>query len=236
MTLNTCAIAWRPGSGETATRSASSACALQEWRRIPLGGVRHEPRNRLEQLGNAGARFRRHEADWHEMPLAQRLLERIVQLFRLELFTLLQVEGHQVVVDFDHLVDDAGMRFLDRREVGRLAVIMEKAVDDFRAAGRRQVDGEAFGSELVADFLERRLRICVAGIDLVDDEDAAQAPVPGRVHHALRHRLDAGDGVDDDGRGFHGLQHRQRAADEVGVAGRIDEIDVGIAGFEPAKR
>ena len=90
--------------------------------------------------------------------------------------------------------------------------------------------------ELLADLLERRLRIRLARVDLVDDDDAAEAAVAGRIHHALRHRLDAGDGAHDDGRGLDRLEDRQRAADEIRVTGRVDQVDVGIARLEPAVR
>ena len=134
MTLKTCAIACRPASGDDRDALRRLAFALQERRRIAFRRVRHQARDRLEQLRDARARLRRHEADGHEVPLAQRLLERIVKLLGLELLALLEVEGHELVVHLDDLVDEARMGFLDRGEVGRLPVIMEKAVDDLAAA------------------------------------------------------------------------------------------------------
>ena len=215
ITLNTWAMACRPGSGDDGDALRRIAVALQERRRVALGRVRHQPRDRLEQFRDAGAGLRGDEADGHEMALAQRLLERIVQLLGLEFLALLEVQRHEVVVHLDHLVDDPGVRLLDRGKIGRLAVVMEKAVDDPRAAAGGQVDRQALAAELLADLLQHRFGVRLAGVDLVDDDDPAQAAVAGRVHHALRHRLDAGDRAHDDGRGLDRLEDRQRAADEI---------------------
>ncbi len=212
------------------------ALTLHEGRRVAFGRVRHQARDGLEQFRDAGAGFRGNEADGHEVALAQRLLEGIVQLLGLEFLALLEVQGHEVVVHLDHLVDDPGVGFLDRRKVGRLALIMEKTVDDLRSAGGRQVDRQAFTAELLADLFQHRFDICLARVDLVDDDDPAQAAVAGGVHHALRHRFYAGNRAHDDGRSLHRLQHRQGAADEIGETGRVDQVDMGLAGFEPADR
>ena len=56
------------------------AFALQERRRIAFGRVRREPRQHVQQLRDARAGLGRAETDRHEVVLAQRLLERIVQL------------------------------------------------------------------------------------------------------------------------------------------------------------
>ena len=69
--------------------------ALEERRRVALGGVRHQPLDDLQQLGDARARLGRGETHRHEVPLAQRLLEGVVQLLRGELLALLQVQRHR---------------------------------------------------------------------------------------------------------------------------------------------
>ena len=58
------------------------ALALHEGRRVAFGRVRHQPRDGLEQFRDAGAGLRGDEADRHEVALAQRLLEGVVQLLR----------------------------------------------------------------------------------------------------------------------------------------------------------
>jgi hypothetical protein len=47
------------------------------------------------------------------MALAQRLLERCMQLVRGDL-TLLEIERHQLLVDLDDLIDQRAMRIGDR--------------------------------------------------------------------------------------------------------------------------
>ena len=109
--------------------------ALVEQRRIALGRIRRQLDQDVEQLGDAGAGLRRDEAHRDEMALAQRLLERRVQLLGRDL-ALLEVERHQVLVDLDHLIDERAVRLPDRRKVG-LAVGIEETVDDALAAVRQ---------------------------------------------------------------------------------------------------
>ena len=93
------------------------AFALVEQRRIALGRIRRELHEHVEQLGDARARLRGDEAHRHEMPFAQRLLERRVQLLGRDL-ALLEVERHQLFVDLDDLIDERAVRVGHRREIG----------------------------------------------------------------------------------------------------------------------
>ena len=93
------------------------ALALDEQRRIALGGIGGELHEDVEQFGDARAGARRDEAHRHQVAFAQRLLERRVQLLGRDL-ALLEVERHQVLVDLDDLVDQRAMRVGDRREIG----------------------------------------------------------------------------------------------------------------------
>ena len=111
------------------------ALALVEERRVAFGRVGQQLDDDVEQLGHAGAGARRHEAHRDQMALAQRLLERRVQLLGLDL-ALSRYDRHQLLVDLDHLVDQRAVRLLDRGEV-RLARRVEEAVDDALAAVRR---------------------------------------------------------------------------------------------------
>ena len=82
VTLKTCAMTCFAGSGRNGDALGRVAFALQERRRIAFGRIRREARQHLQQLGNAGSGFGGAEADRHQVILAQRLLERIVQLLR----------------------------------------------------------------------------------------------------------------------------------------------------------
>ena len=66
------------------------AFAFGEERRVALGGIGRKLGKHIEQLRHAGAGSRRHEADGHEVALAQRLLERYMELVG-RYFSLLEV-------------------------------------------------------------------------------------------------------------------------------------------------
>ena len=86
ITLNTCASTCFAGSGSEWNSSAARAFALGEQRRIALGRDWAAASTKtVEQLGDARAGARRHEADRDQVPFAQRLLERRVQLLRARL-------------------------------------------------------------------------------------------------------------------------------------------------------
>ena len=212
------------------------ALALEERRRVALGGIRHQPREDLDQLGNARARLGGAEADRHEMILAQRLLERVVQLLRRDLLALLEVERHQLLVDLDHLVDDLGVRRLDGREIRRLAARLVEAVDDRLAAVGRQVERQAGLAEGLADVGQHLLGARLAAVDLVDDDQPAQAARLREFHHALGHRLDAVHRAHHDHRGLDRLEGAEAAAEEVGIPRGVDDVDPPPLGLEAADR
>ncbi len=149
------------------------------------------------------------------MPLAERLLKRVVELLRRQLLALLEVQRHQLLVDLDHLVDDLGVRGRHRGEVGLRLAGREEAVDDAAAAVGRQVERQALAAERFAQLGQHLLGLRVLAVDLVDDDEAAQLAVAREFHHALRDRLDAVDGADDDRGGLHRFEHAQRAPGEV---------------------
>ena len=53
------------------------------------------------------------------MTLTQALLKGLVQLLWTELFTLFQIELHQLFIDFYNLIDDGGVHLLNGGECGR---------------------------------------------------------------------------------------------------------------------
>ena len=69
-------------------------------------------------------------------------------------------------------------------------------------------------------------KVDVVGVHLADDDDPAQAELARLLEHASRIDPEARVGVDDDGRGVDGVQGADRLADEVGIAGRVDQVEV----------
>jgi hypothetical protein len=119
------------GVGGGADRLGGRAFALQELGRVAFGGVGQQAAHDVEQLGDAGARAGRGEAHRDQVAFAQGLLEGVVELLGLQRFALLEVEGHQVFVHLDHLVDDLVVGLAHAGE-GRHGVVVgrEEAVDD----------------------------------------------------------------------------------------------------------
>ena len=166
------------------------------------------------------------------MPLAQGLFEGVVELLGLELGALLQIELHQLLVHFDHLIDDLAVGLLHAGEVRTLAGGLEEAVDDVPPLVRRQVDGQALGAEGVADLGGHRGQVHPGGVDLVDHDHPAEVAIGGGLHHALGDRFDAGLGVDDHGGGLDRGQYGDAAPDEVREPGGVDQVDVLAGGIE----
>ena len=108
---------------------------------------------------------------------------------------IFEVVGQQVFVFLDDLVDQLAVGGGDRLEIGIAGIVLEH-FDDIRRAMRRQVEQHALLAEALADIGDQAGQIEVVGVDLVDDDHAAQLALGGMAHHALGHQLDAGLGVD----------------------------------------
>ena len=141
------------------------------------------------------------------MAFAQCLLEWIVQLLRLEFLSLLEVQLHEFLVDFDDLVNDLCVCGLDVTECCLVALGLEVAVNDFFAVGRRQVQRQALRAKGVTNFGQQDLEIHFLCVNLVDDDHPAEILFLGRFHHASRDHVDAFLGIDDDGGGLCGWQN-----------------------------
>ncbi len=97
---------------------------------------------------------------------------------------------------------------------------------------RLLVAGAQF-DEQVEDFVDHFLRARVFAIDLVDDDDRAQVEFERFAQHESRLRHHAFGGVDEQHDALHHLQHALDLAAEVGVAGRIDDIEFQIRRAAP---
>ena len=87
----------------------------------------------------------------HEMPFAQCLLERRVQLLGLDL-ALLEIEGHGRFVDLDDLVDQAVPWAASTEEKSDSPAALIEAVDHALAAVGGQVDRQHFVAERGAEL------------------------------------------------------------------------------------
>src|SRR6185437_2044752 len=153
------------------------ARAPEERWRVAFRGVRQESRENPQQIRYAGARLRRRKAHWNEMALAQGLLKRVVQLLRRDLLALLQIHGHELLVELDHLIDELSVRALHGGEVRCRAMRLKETVHHGLAALRGKVEGQTFRSERRADLRQHIRGFGVPAVDLVDDHEPAEPTI-----------------------------------------------------------
>ena len=220
--------------GLGAHRLGLVALALHELRRIALGGIGHQLHEDVEQLRDAGAVARRDEAHRDQVALAQRLLEGRVQLLRAR---PRPSRGRSPSAPRPPRRPGRPARCArprPRRNPLSPDGLKKQSTTRLAAVGR-QVDRQAFLAEGRLELREQPRQVHVLGVDLVDDDHAAEIALPRPLHHAARDHLDAVLGVHHDGRGLHRGQRADRAADEVGQPGRVDEVDARIAGAAGAR-
>ncbi len=123
--------------------------------------------------------------------------------------------------------------FEQRRHVGgRLVRLVAGEAAQRRGVHDREVELRFARAELVEQverLVEHPVRARFVAVDLVDDHDRPQAVLERLLRHEARLRHRPVDGVDQQ---QHGVDHRQHALDlaaEVGVAGRVDDVDAVVA-------
>ena len=88
------------------------------------------------------------------------------------------------------------------------------------------VERDALGAERLADRLQVRAVIDVLGVHLGDDDEPAQAQPARLLEEPAGVDLDARRARDGDDHVLDGRQGAQGVADEVGIAGRVDQVDL----------
>ena len=199
------------------------ALAFEEVRWVGLAGVGQQLDDDVEQLGHPRTAARRGEAHGDQMPLAQRLLQRRMQLAGIDI-SIVEVAIDEIAIDFNHLLHQRSVRRIDAAEIA-VAFAVEEAVHDLAGAGIGQVDRQAFTAEGGLDLREQLGQIDTGRVDAVDDDQAIETARGCVVHHPPRHRLDAEHRIDHDSRRLHGFQRRQALTQKVGAARGVDEVD-----------
>ncbi len=124
-------------------------------------------------------------------------------------------------------------RFEERLE--RVALVGERALGDAGfgvGEDHRKVGLLVVGAELdeeVEGLVDDLLRAGVFAVDLVDHDDRAQVELERLLQNEARLRHDAFGGVDQQQHALHHLQHALDLAAEVGVAGRVDDVELDAA-------
>ena len=98
---------------------------------------------------------------------------------------------------------------------------------DMREVGQAVVGAQL--QEQVEDLVQHFVRRGVGPIDLVDDHDRLQAALQGLGEHEAGLRHGPFGGIDQHQRPVGHPQHALHLAAEVGVAGRVDDVDLHAA-------
>ena len=81
------------------------------------------------------------------------------------------------------------------------------------------------GRQLLRNALQHAFDVCAAAVDLVDENDGRDFQPLQRPHQHARLRLHAFHGGDDQHGAVEHVEHPFHLGDEIGVAGRVDQID-----------
>ncbi len=137
---------------------------------------------------------------------------------------------HQVVV---HLVLQRLHVVRDRLGVGDAALVDVRGVGEevgdateVRLRADRQLQRCHAGSEPVAELVERALEAGPLAVELVDEDHPRHAQPGGLAPHRLGLHLHAVDRAHHEHREVDDPQRGTDVAEEVGVAGRVDQVDL----------
>ncbi len=187
------------------------------------GGDQVEQLAEAEVLAGADAEHR------HELSLGDRVVGGLAQLVRLDRLAL-EVTHHQVFVELDDLLDDHAIRLGGRQRArGRVFVVRLDHVDharERRALADGHVERHAQGAEGLADRRQVGAVIDVLGVHLGDHDEPAQAQPARLLEQPARVDLDPRRSRDGHDHVFDGRQRTEGIADEVGIAGRVDQVDL----------
>ena len=125
------------------------------------------------------------------------------------------------------IVSKSGSRSVLSSSSVRLAMPASAVGVDDREIGLLVARAEL--DEEIEDFVDDFCRARVLAIDLVDDDDRAQVELERFAQHEARLRHDAFGRVDQQQHALHHLQHALDLAAEIGVAGRVDDVELDVA-------
>ena len=165
--------------------------------------------------------------------------ERGVELLGGDLLVF-EVLRHEVFVVLDDALDEGGAQLLGGvlvvgGYVAGLAALTQvglhgEQVDDAAevvALADREEEGGDGRAPLLAEGVEHDVELGVLAIEAVDQDHAGQAALLGDLPDAVGAHLGPGDGIDDDEGEVGGAHTANHLGDEVGVAGGVDEVDLG---------
>ena len=113
---------------------------------------------------------------------------------------------------------------------------MAQQLDHVFSVMGRHIQQQAFLAKALADGPHQGRQVHVIGIDLVDDDHAAQPALAGQVKHALGGQLDAGLRVDNHQRRVHAGQSRNGLPGKVGVTRGVDQVNLRTVPLQRGQR
>ena len=178
--------------------------------------------------------------------------ERLGELVDVDLLVA-EVALHEVVVADDDAFDERvvhrvllGLHLVGHRAFGalrRAAGVRDRdvvqQVDDTRERrllADRELQRRDAGAELRLQLVERARERRALAVELVDEDRAREAALLGELPRDLGLHLDAFDRGHDEQREVGGLDRGGDVADEVGVAGRVEHVDLVVVELERRER
>ena len=206
-----------------------------------IGGRRTIGDERIKEFRDADVLCRRSGEHGADDAGGDALFERAGQFGFGELFAF-EVFRKQIVVCLGNGLDELlacgrdGARHVRRYVAGRALVadvgFLLDEVDDARK-GVLGADRQRQRCDLLAvtrlELRQRLVVVRVLAVHTVDEDDARQ---PGAVGVRPRHLgadLHTGDGIDNDDADVGGADAALHFADEIGVAGRVDDVDFVVS-------
>ena len=194
-----------------------------------------EAGQRVHQLGHSDSRLGADEQNRNQRSGGDRLGESRGNFLGRQRFAV-EIPLHQRFIGFDDRVHD-GLVPLGRvgggaGRDGRRNFQSAHHAADFRSESDGQVHRHAGVTEGLADRVNQSFEVDIFEVALGDNDHPSQTGRPGEVEGSPRIHFDSGCAAQrDDGR-FDAPQAADRLSDEIGIARRVDDIDVLAAVFE----
>ena len=222
--LNTWATSGPAGSAFTSTSSPAAFFAVRDQR---VGRQRTE-RQGVEQFGQARARLARNAQHRNQRALGHGLDDQPGDFF-VGGRRALEIPLHHRFIDLDDRLQQRLADFgrIDQR-AGRVGGRLQRAghAAELGPLAQRHVEQHAALAEQLLNAFDQRGEVDVVGIHPVHDDHPSQAGLLRLVEHAAGVDLDARLGVDDDRRRIDAAHRADRLADEIGIAGRVDHMEL----------
>ncbi len=217
-----------------------------------LGGRWHALHEQVEEAGRAEVLRRRAAEDREEVVVGNRVLQRGGELLARDL-ALLEVALHERLVGLDDGVDELlavgrGLRRDLLRDIDGVALAPAlrrhvrahvEEIDDaleLVLVADRDLHGDAFLGELLAELVEHDEEVGALAVEHVDEEDAGETELLGAVPEPRRLHLHPVHAVQDEEGALDDAECGDRVRLKARIAGRVDEVQLAVLPLRVADR